>query len=48
MEVSVRDIRPGDEKTRLFYLACGFEPLFESLEPWGPENAALVLVKTVP
>jgi GNAT superfamily N-acetyltransferase len=36
---------PGYERTRQFYLAQGFEPLFESLTEWGPENAALVLVK---
>jgi GNAT superfamily N-acetyltransferase len=35
---------PGYEKTRAFYLAQGFEPLFESLALWGPENSALVLV----
>ena len=35
---------PGYEKTRQFYLAQGFEALFESLSLWGPENAALVLV----
>lgn len=36
---------PGYERTRHFYLASGFEPLFETLELWGPEDAALVLVK---
>jgi uncharacterized glyoxalase superfamily protein PhnB/GNAT superfamily N-acetyltransferase len=36
---------PGYERTRHFYLALGFVPLFESLSEWGPENAALVLVK---
>ena len=35
---------PDYEKTRRFYLAQGFEALFESLALWGPENAALVLV----
>lgn len=30
--------------TRTFYLARGFEPLFEA-ELWGPENPALVFVK---
>lgn len=35
---------PDYEKTRAFYLAQGFEPLFESLALWGPENSALVLV----
>jgi len=38
---------PDYEKTRAFYLAQGFEPLFESLTLWGPENAALVLVMRV-
>lgn len=33
------------ERTRHFYLARGFEPLFETLELWGPEDAALILVK---
>lgn len=35
---------PDYEKTRAFYLAQGFEPLFESLAMWGPENSSLVLV----
>jgi len=39
---------PGYERTRHFYLAQGFEPLFESLTLWGPEDAALILVKRVP
>jgi GNAT superfamily N-acetyltransferase len=34
----------GYERTRAFYLAQGFEPLFETLALWGPENSALVLV----
>jgi GNAT superfamily N-acetyltransferase len=38
---------PGYERTRAFYLAAGFDPLFETLELWGPEDAALVLVKRV-
>jgi GNAT superfamily N-acetyltransferase len=33
------------ERTRRFYLAEGFAPLYESLTEWGPANAALVLVK---
>jgi GNAT superfamily N-acetyltransferase len=33
------------ELTRRFYRALGFEPLYESLTEWGPEDAALVLVK---
>jgi GNAT superfamily N-acetyltransferase len=38
---------PGYDRTRQFYLACGYAPLFESLALWGPENAALVLVKHI-
>lgn len=38
---------PDYEKTRKFYLAQGFEPLFESLAMWGPENSTLVLVMRV-
>ena len=33
------------ERTRKFYLARGFEELFESLTHWGPECAALIMVK---
>lgn len=36
---------PYYEKTRAFYFAKGFEPLFESLTLWGPEDAALILVQ---
>jgi GNAT superfamily N-acetyltransferase len=36
---------PQYDRTRAFYRAYGFEPLFESLELWGPENAALIVVK---
>lgn len=32
------------EKTRQFYVSAGFEPLYESLTEWGPEDAALILV----
>jgi len=39
---------PGYDKTRRFYLARGFEPLFETLDLWGPEDAALILIKIVP
>ncbi len=35
---------PDYDKTRAFYLGVGFEPLFETLALWGPENSALVLV----
>jgi GNAT superfamily N-acetyltransferase len=33
------------ERTRRFYVAMGFTPLYESHTEWGPENAALVLIK---
>ena len=36
------------ERTRRFYLAVGFEVLYESRTEWGPENAALILVKYLP
>lgn len=36
------------ERTRRFYLARGFEPLFETSGLWGPTNAALILVKRLP
>ncbi len=36
---------PQYERTRQFYISCGFESLFESLTLWGPQNAALILVK---
>ena len=38
---------PGYDRTRQFYLARGYAPLFESLTLWGPENAALVMVKHI-
>jgi len=38
---------PGYERTRAFYLAQGFEPLFESRTLWGAENAALILVASL-
>ncbi len=38
---------PGYERTRLFYEALGFEPLFESLTLWGEADAALILVRKV-
>ena len=36
------------ERTRRFYRSAGFDVLYESLTEWGPENAALVLVKHLP
>jgi steroid delta-isomerase-like uncharacterized protein len=38
---------PEYARTRAFYLAQGFEPLFESRTLWGPENAALILVSSL-
>ena len=35
----------GYERTRAFYVALGYEPLFESKTMWGADNAALILVK---
>jgi hypothetical protein len=32
-------------RTREFYSAMGFSPLFESSALWGPANPAVVLVK---
>jgi GNAT superfamily N-acetyltransferase len=36
---------PGYDRTRRFYVAMGYAPLFESLTLWGAQDAALVLVK---
>lgn len=36
---------PCYERTRRFYLAEGFDALFESTTLWGPEDAALILVR---
>ena len=36
---------PDYEKTRIFYGAVGFETLFETQDLWGPQDAALILVK---
>ncbi len=38
---------PGYDRTRRFYRALGFEPLFESRTLWGPEDAALIFVKAL-
>jgi GNAT superfamily N-acetyltransferase len=35
----------GYERTRAFYVALGYEPLFESRTMWSGGNAALILVK---
>ncbi|MBE0699554.1 MAG: GNAT family N-acetyltransferase [Anaerolineaceae bacterium] len=36
---------PFYARTRAFYAALGYEPLFESSAIWGPENPAVVLIK---
>jgi len=38
---------PYYERTRLFFVAQGFDPLFESPTLWGPDDAALVLVQPI-
>ena len=37
----------GYERTRLFYEALGFDPLFETDALWGPQDPALVMVRPV-
>lgn len=39
---------PGYDKTRAFYLRCGFRPLEEFPDLWDPDNPALQMVKVVP
>jgi GNAT superfamily N-acetyltransferase len=36
---------PFYARTRAFYFALGFAPLFESDALWGPDNTAVVLIK---
>ncbi|MDJ0789828.1 MAG: GNAT family N-acetyltransferase [Myxococcota bacterium] len=48
----VKTLGPSDPdanyaRTRAFYAALGFTPLFESTALWGEENPTLVLVKNV-
>ncbi len=38
----------GYDKTRAFYLACGFRPLEEFPDLWDPENPALQMIKVIP
>ena len=38
---------PFYARTRRFYEAMGFAPLFESDALWGPEDPAIVLVKSL-
>jgi rhodanese-related sulfurtransferase/GNAT superfamily N-acetyltransferase len=44
--LSDRDPDAGYAATRAFYLAMGFTPLVD-LDIWGPENPALMLVRTI-
>jgi rhodanese-related sulfurtransferase/GNAT superfamily N-acetyltransferase len=44
--LSDRDDDPGYAATRAFYAAMGFTPLMD-LDIWGPENPALLLVRSV-
>lgn len=37
----------GYRRTRAFYLACGFCPLQEFPELWGPDQPALQMIKVV-
>ncbi len=39
------DPYPPYARTRAFYQALGFRPLFETTALWGPENPALILAK---
>lgn len=34
-------------RTREFYFALGFSPLFETDTLWGPENPAVILIKSL-
>jgi len=50
LHVKTRGPAPPDpdyEKTRRFYRAVGFDALFESTTLWGPEDAALILVRRI-
>jgi GNAT superfamily N-acetyltransferase len=38
---------PHYEQTRAFYSHLDFDALFESTELWGPEDAALILIKRI-
>jgi ribosomal protein S18 acetylase RimI-like enzyme len=45
--LGVSDPDPHYARTRAFYEAMGFSPLFESESLWGAENPAVVLVKAL-
>jgi hypothetical protein len=44
--LSPREPDPNYAQTRAFYLAMGFEPLTD-LDLWGPENPALLMIRTL-
>ncbi len=46
--LSPRSADKGYAATRAFYFGCGFRPLEEMPELWGPDQPALQMVKTVP
>jgi GNAT superfamily N-acetyltransferase len=46
--LSSRHPDPGYAATRAFYAACGFRPLEELPELWGPDQPALQMIKAVP
>ena len=45
--LSPRHPDPGYAETRAFYFGCGFRPLEELPELWGPDQPALQMIKTV-
>jgi len=45
--LGVSDPDPHYARTRAFYEAMGFSPLFEGESLWGSENPAVVLVKAL-
>lgn len=51
LQVKTLSPRAADEgyaATRAFYFSCGFRPLEEMPELWGPDQPALQMIKTVP
>jgi GNAT superfamily N-acetyltransferase len=46
--LSPRHADPGYAATRAFYFDCGFRPLEEMPQLWGPDQPALQMVKVVP
>ena len=46
--LSPRHPDPGYAATRAFYFGCGFRPLEEMPELWGPDQPALQMIKVVP